>query len=54
MLTQSQLKFIFAEHGFTPLKRLGENYLIDGNIKDKIISEVNPSKEDVILEIGPG
>ncbi len=54
MLTQNQLKFIFAEYGFTPLKRLGENYLIDRNIKDKIISEVKASKEDVILEIGPG
>ena len=54
MLTQNQLKSIFAEHNFAPLKRLGENYLIDGNIKDKIISEVAPSREDVILEIGPG
>ena len=54
MLTQNQLKSIFAEHGFAPLKRLGENYLIDVNIKDKIISEVSPSEEDAILEIGPG
>ena len=54
MLTQNQLKSIFAEYGLAPLKRLGQNYLIDGNIKDKIISEVSPSKEDTILEIGPG
>ena len=54
MLTQTQLRSIFAEHGFAPLKRLGENYLIDGNIKDKIISEIDPSKDDLILEIGPG
>lgn len=54
MLTQNQLKSIFAEYSFSPLKRLGENYLIDSNIKDKIISEVRASEEDLILEIGPG
>lgn len=54
MLTKSQLKKVFAKYNFRPLKRLGENYLIDGNIKDKIINEAHISKEDVILEIGPG
>lgn len=54
MLTRTQLKEIFAEYGFTPLKRLGENYLIDGNIKDKIINEAALAKQDTVLEIGPG
>lgn len=54
MLTISQLKDIFVKYGFHPLKRLGENYLIDSNIKDKIISESRLSREDIILEIGPG
>jgi len=54
MLTKSQLKEIFAERNFSPLKRFGENYLIDGNIKDKIINEAGISKDDVVLEIGPG
>ena len=54
MLTQNQIKSIFSEYDFAPLKRLGENYLIDANIKDKIIAEVSPSKEDAIVEIGPG
>ena len=54
MLTPNQLKSIFDKYHFAPLKRLGENYLIDVNIKDKIIAEVAPSKGDLILEIGPG
>jgi len=54
MLTISQLKEIFSKYGFAPLKRLGENYLVDANIKDKIIGEAAPSEGDVILEIGPG
>jgi 16S rRNA (adenine1518-N6/adenine1519-N6)-dimethyltransferase len=54
MLTRSQLKNIFLEYGFTPLKRLGENYLIDANVKDKIIGEARVDKDDTVLEIGPG
>lgn len=54
MLTRSQLKDIFSARGFTPLKRLGENYLIDGNVKNKIIGNAGIDKDDIILEIGPG
>ena len=54
MLTQSQLKELFLKYDFTPLKRLGENYLVDGNIKDKIIAEAGIKKRDTVLEIGPG
>lgn len=54
MLTQTQLKEIFDRYDFRPLKRFGENYLIDANIKGKIISEADISKGDIILEIGPG
>jgi 16S rRNA (adenine1518-N6/adenine1519-N6)-dimethyltransferase len=54
MLTISQLKEIFAKYDFRPLKRLGENYLIDSNIRDKIIAEGHLSKDDIVLEIGPG
>lgn len=54
MLTRTQLKEIFIKYDFHPLKRFGENYLIDSNIKDKIITEAILSKQDTVLEIGPG
>lgn len=54
MLTQNQLKELFLIYDFSPLKRLGENYLIDGNVKDKIIGEACIGKGDTVLEIGPG
>lgn len=54
MLTKSQLKDIFSRRNFAPLKRLGENYLIDANVKDKIITNASLSKDDTVLEIGPG
>ena len=37
-----------------PLKRLGQNYLRDDNIIRKIINEISPEQEDLIVEIGPG
>ncbi len=54
MLTQTQLKTIFKKYNFSPLKRFGENYLIDGNVKNKIIGEAGLDPDDTILEIGPG
>jgi len=35
-------------------KSLGQNFLKDNNIINKIIESINPSKEDLIIEIGPG
>lgn len=37
-----------------PLKKFGQNYLMDNNIIRKIVEEINPKAEDYILEIGPG
>lgn len=37
-----------------PLKRFGQNYLKDQNIVRKIISEIDPKENDLIIEIGPG
>ncbi len=37
-----------------PLKKFGQNYLLDKNIIDKIIGEIKPEKDDNIIEIGPG
>jgi 16S rRNA (adenine1518-N6/adenine1519-N6)-dimethyltransferase len=54
MLTKSQLKEIFKEYNFRPLKRFGENYLIDSNIKEKIIEAAGAKTGETVLEIGPG
>lgn len=37
-----------------PLKRFGQNFLIDKNILKNIIERANLCENDVILEIGPG
>ncbi len=37
-----------------PKKRLGQHFLVDQNIINKLINNISPSKEDLIIEIGPG
>ena len=37
-----------------PLKRFGQNFLQDQNIIKKIISEIAPKENELIVEIGPG
>lgn len=45
---------ILNQYGFTFSKALGQNFLIDGNIVRKIADGAEISKEDIVLEIGPG
>lgn len=54
MLTINELKDLWVSNDFRPVKRLGQNFLIDKNIKDKIITSLEIRKDDTVLEIGPG
>ena len=37
-----------------PRKRFGQNFLIDQQVIEKIISAIGPKQEDNLIEIGPG
>jgi 16S rRNA (adenine1518-N6/adenine1519-N6)-dimethyltransferase len=50
----SSWKEILKKYQAFPIKRLGQNFLIDKNILRKIVEAAELSKEDVILEVGPG
>ncbi len=39
---------------FRTKKRLGQNFLIDGDVINFIVNEANLSKNDTVIEIGPG
>jgi 16S rRNA (adenine1518-N6/adenine1519-N6)-dimethyltransferase len=54
MLTKNELREILDRYGLRPLKRLGQNFLIDANIKDKVVAAAGLSGRDLVLEIGPG
>jgi len=52
--TPQRTKEIIAKHRFSFKKSLGQNFLIDGNILNQIVSAADLSKEKGALEIGPG
>ena len=39
---------------FNPKKTLGQHFLKDSKIADKIVDSLNRDKKDLIIEIGPG
>ncbi|MDD3149896.1 MAG: 16S rRNA (adenine(1518)-N(6)/adenine(1519)-N(6))-dimethyltransferase RsmA [Candidatus Gastranaerophilales bacterium] len=48
------MNYLQRAREFKTKKRLGQNFLIDANVISKIIEEADISKNDIILEIGPG
>ena len=45
---------ILQKYNFMFQKRFGQNFLIDTRVLDKIISASGITKDDMILEVGPG
>lgn len=45
---------ILNRYGFSFQKKFGQNFLIDENVVCKIVREAGVTKEDFVLEIGPG
>ena len=45
---------VLQKYQFNFQKKFGQNFLIDTNVLDKIISASEITKEDCVLEIGPG
>ena len=50
----SVLKEILNRHGFSFSKSLGQNFLIDENVLNKILSASDIGEDSCVLEIGPG
>ena len=49
-----KIKSILLKYKIHPNKLMGQNFLIDENILNKIIESADIKKDDTILEIGPG
>ena len=45
---------VIKKYEFCFQKKLGQNFLIDGHVLDKIIAGAGVTKDDMVLEIGPG
>jgi len=54
MEVMTSIRQELKEYGLIPRKRLGQHFLIDRNILNKVIRTAKIEKEDVVLEVGPG
>ncbi|MDP3851120.1 MAG: 16S rRNA (adenine(1518)-N(6)/adenine(1519)-N(6))-dimethyltransferase RsmA [Luteolibacter sp.] len=53
-MTGREIKDALDRAGVLPSKQLGQNFLIDPNMARWIVSQLEASAEDVIVEVGPG
>ncbi len=57
MITLSDLpplREVIARHGLMPKKSLGQNFLLDGNLLDRIARVPGPLEGQRVYEVGPG
>ncbi|MDD6135713.1 MAG: 16S rRNA (adenine(1518)-N(6)/adenine(1519)-N(6))-dimethyltransferase RsmA [Lachnospiraceae bacterium] len=45
---------IIKKYNFAFQKRFGQNFLIDAHVVNKIVAAADITKDDIVLEIGPG
>lgn len=49
-----ETKFIMSKYNIIASKSLGQNFLIDSEVVSGIVDNAEVSKEDLVIEIGPG
>jgi 16S rRNA (adenine1518-N6/adenine1519-N6)-dimethyltransferase len=52
--TKRDITTILDSAGLRPNKRLGQNFLIDGNLMNKVVAGAEIEGDDVVLEVGCG
>jgi len=54
LLGAAEIREIAARIDVTPTKKLGQNFVVDGNTCRRIVKSAEVTKSDIALEIGPG
>ena len=54
LATPGATRYILVKYGIKARKKYGQNFLIDANVIKRIIDASSITKEDCVLEIGPG
>ena len=54
LLGATEIRELAAKLDLNPSKGLGQNFVIDGNVCQRIVRQVEINREDIALEIGPG
>lgn len=50
----TRVKRALAERGLSPLKRMGQNFLVRADLAARIVEHCRVEPDDVVVEIGPG
>ncbi len=50
----NETKNIMKKYNISANKKLGQNFLVDRNVVEKIVESADISKSDIVIEIGPG
>ncbi len=53
-MTGREIRELLIHEGVMPSKQLGQNFLIDPNMSRWIVSQLEISPEDAVVEVGPG
>ena len=54
ILTLTETRNLLRKIGHRPKKKLGQNFLIDGNIVKKSLRLAEIRRNDIVIEVGPG
>ena len=54
LCNRNDIQALLLRHGFRFSKGMGQNFLIDTRVLDKIIAAAAITKDDCVLEVGPG
>jgi len=53
-LKKDRALYLLEKHGLSPNKSLGQNFLLDENVLDKIVEAADIGADDNVIEVGPG
>ena len=54
MQNKKYIQQLLASVGINPNKKFGQNFLIDLNLMTLLVESAGPTKDDLVLEVGPG
>ena len=54
LASKSVIKNLLKKYQTQPLKRFGQNFLVDKSVLKKIVESADLRSKDIVLEIGPG
>ncbi len=52
--TQTEIRALLAQAGLRPNRRLGQHFLVDGNLMRLLAAEADLGPDDTVLEVGAG